>query len=73
MQQLFVGKTHFFKLISISDKPRLEQLKIFTAICTFVLQASMNLYIRTRKGNTISEGKLGVKNIYEVSPTYQAH
>ena len=31
MQELFLGKFHSFKFLSLSDKPRLHQLKIITS------------------------------------------
>ena len=33
MQEFFVNKIHFYKFISMSKKPWLEQLKIITATC----------------------------------------
>ena len=39
MQELFVDKIHFFKFISMSDEPRLHQLKIITSCST--VQASL--------------------------------
>ena len=31
MQELFINKVHFFKFLSMSDKPRLLQLKIINS------------------------------------------
>ena len=39
MQELFVDKMHFFKFLSMSDEPRLHQLKIITSCST--VQASL--------------------------------
>ena len=49
MQELFVNKIHFFKFLSVNDKPQLVQLKIINAIRS-TLQASLNLSIHARKG-----------------------
>ena len=60
MQELFVDKIHFFKFLSVSDKPRLRQLKIITSTSTcststcklLWLSESFHLYgeIPSRKG-----------------------
>ena len=44
MQELFVDKIHFFKFLSMSDKPRLHQLKIITSTRSTV-QASLTVWI----------------------------
>ena len=60
MLELFVDKIHFFKFLSVSDKPRLHQLKIITSTSTcststfklLWLSESFHLYgeIPSRKG-----------------------
>ena len=78
MQELFVDKIQFFKFLSTSDKPWLNQLKVITATHVVVVQASLNLSVQgtigTRKekyqqgrGNTLTKKK------HEASATYQAH
>ena len=49
-QEIFVNKILFFKFLSMSDKPWLDQLKITTATRGVVVQASLDLSIVTRKG-----------------------
>ena len=49
MQELFVDKIHFFKFLSMSDKPRLHQLKIITSSRSTV-QASLYGEIPSGKG-----------------------
>ena len=44
MQELFVDKIHFSKFLSMSDKPRLHQLKIITSTRSTV-QASLTVWI----------------------------
>ena len=40
MQELFVGKIHFFKFLSMNEKPWLDQLKIITATrCTSISES----------------------------------
>ena len=73
MQELFVDKIHFFKFLSMSDKPRLDQLKIITSHSSTV-QASLTAWMFSSvRGNTIKEGEIPyVENKYKASPTYQA-
>ena len=40
MQELFVDKIHFFKFLSMSDKPRLHQLKSITSSRSSKVKAS---------------------------------
>ena len=53
MQELFVGKIHFFKFLSICDKLRLDQLKIITGTLSSSFSESFYPYkegeIPTRK------------------------
>ena len=49
MQELFVDKIPFFKFLSMSDKPRLHQLKIITSSRSTV-QASLYGEIPSGKG-----------------------
>ena len=74
MQELFVDKIHFFKFLSMSDKPRLHQLKIITSSRSSTVQASLTAWMFSSVwGNTIKEGeKPYVENKYKTSPTYQA-
>ena len=74
MQELFVNKIYFFKFLSISDKPRLNQLKIVTSTRSSTVQASLTAWMFSSvRGNTIKEGKIPyVENKYKTSPTYQA-
>ena len=44
MQELFVDKIHFFKFLSMSDKPRLHQLKLITSFRSTV-QASLTAWM----------------------------
>ena len=73
MQELFVDTIHFFKFLSMSDKPRLHQLKIITSSRSTV-QASLTAWMfSSLQGNTIKEGGIPyVENKYKASPTYQA-
>ena len=73
MQELFVDKIHFFKFLSMSDKPRLHQLKTITSSRSTV-QASLTAWMFSSvRGNTIKEGEIPyVENKYKASPTYQA-
>ena len=41
MQELFVDKLHFFKFLSMSEKPRLHQLNIITSSRRSTVQASL--------------------------------
>ena len=71
MQEIFIDEIHFFKFPYMNDKQWLDQLKV---LLNFMVQASLNLSIRTRKWNTIMEGEIPYsKDIYEASVTYQAH
>ena len=74
MQELFVDKIHFFKFLSMSDKPRLHQLKIITSSRSSTVQASLTAWMFSFvRGNTIKEGEIPyVENKYKASPTYQA-
>ena len=60
MQELFVGKFHFFKFLSMSEKPRLHQLKvIITSFHTSTIQASLTAWMFSSVlGNTIKEGEI---------------
>ena len=73
MQELFVDKLHYFKFLSMSDKPRLRQLKTITSSRSTVL-ASLTAWMFWSVGrNTIKEGEMPhVKNKYKASPIYQA-
>ena len=74
MQELFVDKIHFFKFLSMSDKPRLHQLKIITSSRSSTVQASLTAWMFSSvRGNTIKEGEIPyVENKYKTSPSYQA-
>ena len=74
MQELFVDKIHFFKFLSMSDKPRLHQLKIITSSRSSTVQASLTAWMFSSvQGNTIKEGEIPyVENKYKTLPTYQA-
>ena len=51
VQELFIDKIHIFKYFSMSDKLLLDQLKFITATSAIlVVQTSLNLSVRTRKG-----------------------
>ena len=64
MQELFVNKIHFFKFLSTSDKPWLEQLKIITIL----------LFVERFSSIGNKEGEVPcAKNKYEASATYQTH
>ena len=73
MQDLFVDKFHFFKFLSMSDKPRLHQLKIITSSRSAV-QASLTAWMFSSvQRNTTKEGEIPyVEKRYKASPTYQA-
>ena len=74
MQELFFHKIHFFNVLSMRDKPWLDQLKITTAArgTSFSWKDSVPLVQGT--GNTNIEGVIPcAKNKYEASATYQAH
>ena len=45
----FVDKIHFYKVLSMSDKPRLHQLKI-TTLTSSTVKASLTVWILSRKG-----------------------
>ena len=70
MQELFVDKIHFFKFLSMSDKPRLHQLKIITSSRSSTVQASLTAWMLSSvRGNTIKEEeKPYVENKYKTSP-----
>ena len=72
MQELFVDKIHFFKFLSMSDKPRLHQLKIITSTRSSV-QASLTVWVfPSVRENTIKEGEIPcVENKYKAWATYQ--
>ena len=74
MQELFVDKFHFFKFLSVSDKPQLHQLKIITSSRSSTVQASLTAWMFSSvRGNTIKEGEIPyVENNYKTSSTYQA-
>ena len=58
MQELFVDKIHFFKFLSMSDKPRLQQLKIITSTRSTV-QASVTVWLfPSVQGKAIKEGEI---------------
>ena len=60
VQELFVDKIYFFMFLSVSDKPRLHQLKIIISTCKTV-QASLAVwFFPSVQGNTIKEGKYSV-------------
>ena len=73
MLELFADKINFFKFLSMSDKPRLLQLKIITSSRSTV-QASLTTYIFSSvQWNTIKEGAIAyVENKYKASPTFEA-
>ena len=65
MQDLFVGKIHFFQFLSMSDKPWLHQLQIITAARGTSFTKSFHQY---------KEGEIPcAKNNDEASVTYQIH
>ena len=74
MQELFVDKIHFFKFLSMSDKPRLHQLKIITSSRSNTVEPSLTAWmVSSVRGNTIKEGEIPyVENKYKTSTTYQA-
>ena len=58
MQELFVDKIYFFKFLSMSDKPQLQQLKIITSIPSTV-QASLTAWLfPSVPGKAIKEGEI---------------
>ena len=71
MEELFVNKIHFFKFLSMSDKPRLHQLKIITSTRSTV-QASLTAWMyRSVQGNTIKYGEIPyVENKYNYTNLY---
>ena len=75
MQELFVDKIHFSKVLSMSDKPWLDQLKIITVL---LLASWYKLLLQVslvhRRGNSNKEGETPcAKNKCKDSTTYQAH
>ena len=74
MQEHFINKFHFFKFISMSDKPRLHQLKVITSSHSNTVQASLTAWMFLFvPGITIKEGEIPyVENKYKTSPTNQA-
>ena len=78
MQELFVGKIHFFRFLSTSDKPRLYQLKVVPPTRSAYIrtvQASLTVWIfPSAWGYTIKEEEIPyAENKHKASPTYQAH
>ena len=73
MQELFVDKIDFLKFPSMSDKPRLHQLKIITSSRSTV-QASLTAWMLSSvRGNNIKEGLiLHIESKYKATQTYQA-
>ena len=73
MQELLGDKIHFLKFPSMSDKPRLYQLKIITSSRSAV-QASLTAWMFSSvQRNTTKEGEIPcVEKRYKASPTYQA-
>ena len=58
MQELFINKIHFFKFLSMSDKPWLHQLKIVTSTRSTV-QASLTVWIfPSVQENITKEGEI---------------
>ena len=58
MQQLLVYKIHFFKFLSMSDKPRLHELKTITSTRSTV-QACLTIWIfPSVRENTIKEWEI---------------
>ena len=51
MQELFIDKIHFFKFLSMSDKPRQRQFKVITSTLLRLFE-SFHLYLEipSRKG-----------------------
>ena len=69
MQELFVDKIHFFKVLSMSGKPRLHQLKIITSTRSTV-QASLTAWMFPFvRGNTIKEGEISYLRYLAFSPS----
>ena len=71
MQELFACKIHFFKFLSMSDKPRLHQPGIITYRSSTV-QASLSTWMfSSLRENTIKGGETTyVENKYKTSPIY---
>ena len=56
MNELFVNKTHFFKFLSMSGKPRLHQLKIITSSRSSTVKAFLTEWMFSSvRGNAIKE------------------
>ena len=56
MNEIFVDKTHFFKFLSMSVKPRLHQLKIITSSRSSTVKASLTEWMFSFiPGNAIKE------------------
>ena len=75
MQELFIHKVHFFKFLSMSDKPRLHHVKIITSSRSVTtVQASLTAWMFSSvRGNIIKEGETpSAENKYKASSTYQA-
>ena len=74
MQELFVDKFHVFNFLSMSDKPRLHQLKIITSSCSSTVQASLTgwMFSSVRRKTDKEEKIPHVENKYKTSPTFQA-
>ena len=73
IQELFVNKIHFFKFFSMSDKPRLHQLKIITSSRSAVQPSLTSWMFSSVRENTVKEGEIPyVENKYKASPTYLA-
>ena len=45
MQELFADKFHFFKFLSMSNKPRLHQLKVIISSHSSTIQASLTVWM----------------------------
>ena len=59
MQELFVNKFHFFRFLSMSDKPRLHQLKVTTSSHSSTVQASLTAWMYSSvRGNSIKKGEI---------------
>ena len=73
MQELFIDKIHFFKFLSMNDKPQLHQLKFITSTRSTV-QAFLTAWMfPSVQENTIKEGEiLYVENKCKASSTDQA-
>ena len=69
MQELFDDKIHFFKVLSMSGKPRLHQLKIITSTRSTV-QASLTAWMFPFvRGNTTKEGEISYLRYVAFSPS----